>query len=96
MNLYDPVLLDSSYNAESFRKKITIQEKLKTEILCSIIFFPKMVPFTRMWKNMVEPDFAQIAVYCRPRKDGIPHAGYLRQECKSTLTVLILAVFITD
>jgi hypothetical protein len=28
----------------------------------------------------------------RPRKDAISHDGYLRQESKCTLTVLILAV----
>jgi len=32
-----------------------VVEKIKTPILCSMIFLPKIVLFGIMWKNMVGP-----------------------------------------
>jgi len=31
-------------------------------IICSVIFFLKIVPLMRLWKSMVEPDRAQMEV----------------------------------
>ena len=38
----------------NFQTKVV--EKTKTRILCSITFFPKIVPFMIVWKNIVEAD----------------------------------------
>jgi hypothetical protein len=47
-----------------FRTKFV--DKIKTHILCSIMFFvfPKIVPFMRiMWKNIVEPIGPQMTIW---------------------------------
>jgi len=64
--------------SRSFRFRMIFQTKLvetiKTHILCSIIFFPKIVPFTR-WDNVEK--------YCRSVQDtddNIARTGYLRLQ----------------
>ena len=34
---------------------IKVVDKIKTHVLCSATFFPKIVPFMRMSKNVAEP-----------------------------------------
>ena len=42
-------------------RQAIILEKIKTEILYSIIFFENRVFFEKMWKNIVEPGRPQMA-----------------------------------
>ena len=37
-------------------------EKIKIHILYSVIFFPKIVPFMTISKNVVEPERPQMAI----------------------------------
>jgi hypothetical protein len=40
-----------------------VAEKIKTHILCSIMFFPENRAFYEiMWKNMVQPDRPQMII----------------------------------
>jgi hypothetical protein len=45
---------------EIFQRKVV--EKIKTHILYSTTFFPKVVPFKVMFKSMVEPDMPQMTI----------------------------------
>ena len=59
------------YLAEFFLEwemfQIKVVEKIKTHILCSVTFFflPKIVPFVRTSKSMVEPSRPQITCHVR-------------------------------
>jgi hypothetical protein len=44
-----------------FQTKVV--EKIKTPILCPVIFLPKIVLFDIMWKNMVGPKGPEITIY---------------------------------
>jgi len=42
-----------------------VLEKIKTHILCSVIFFPQNCAiYEVMWKNVVEPDKPEMAIWC--------------------------------
>jgi len=43
-----------------FQTKVV--NKIKTPILCSMIFLPKIVLFDIMWKNMVGPKKPEITI----------------------------------
>jgi len=40
-----------------------VEQKIKTHILFSVTFFPKIVPFEIMWKNIVERGRPQRAIW---------------------------------
>jgi len=45
-----------------FRAKFV--EKIETHTLCSLNYFPKIVPlYEKIWKNMVKPDRPQITIW---------------------------------
>ena len=39
-----------------------IAEKIKTQILCSVTFYPEIAPFMKVWKNMVQPERTQMTI----------------------------------
>jgi len=65
-------LISRSVLLKMFRTKVV--EKIKTHVLCSIIFFSprKSCRLWEMWKNIVQPGRPQITIW-RTRL----HAGYL-------------------
>jgi len=46
-------------------------DKIKTRILCSVTFSPKILPFVRHWKNVVQPE----ATDDNTRRSCALHAG---------------------
>ena len=58
-------------------------EKIKVHILCSIIFFSKIVPYYEiMWKNIIQPGRPQLKIRrmrlaCRIYKATITHSEYV-------------------
>jgi hypothetical protein len=43
-----------------YNKKILVVEKIKSRILCSIIFLQNHAVYKIVWENMVEPDRPQV------------------------------------
>ena len=68
---------------EMFRTKFVV--KIKTHILCSVTFFPKIEPFMRKRGKIVESRTG----HRRKNGAGALHAGYLRLQTHSEYVILI-------
>jgi hypothetical protein len=53
-----------------------VVEEIKTGILCSITFFENVDVYVIIWKNIVEPDRPQMAIW-----HWIPRAANRHSEC---------------
>jgi hypothetical protein len=61
-----------------FQTKVV--EELKTHILCSIIFFFKPCRLRNNWKDIVELDITQMAIWAMPLSGWIPMATNTHSE----------------
>ena len=60
-----------------------VMEKLKTHILCSNIFFENRAVYEIMWKNTVEPDRPQMAIWRMRIACWIPKATNTLSICNT-------------
>jgi hypothetical protein len=82
-------LLDFTYLAEFFLVQEIFQtkvvEKIKTHILCSLIFFffENRAVCEIMWKNIIEPRRPQMTIWRMRISSKITKATYSKSECET-------------
>jgi len=57
-----------------------VEDKIKIHILCSISFFENRTVYDRTWKNMIEPNRQQMAMWSRRIARWIPTATNTHSE----------------